>query len=72
MVSINDITKKTSKSNSPAKKKTVLHNAMASLQSEKLGQPLSLKDYEEWMKIKAGELKIENLQGSHIKTDDHF
>ena len=60
MVSINDLTSKIG--DSPVKKTAIPETTTISSRSDKLKQP-SLKDYEEWMKMRANDLNIDHLKG---------
>lgn len=60
MVSINDMTNKIE--DYPVKKTRVQDPATILSRSDKLKQP-SLKDYEEWMRIRAKNLNVDHLEG---------
>ena len=60
MESINDLTSKIE--DSPVKMTRVQDPATISSRSDKLKQP-SLKDYEEWMRVKAKDLNMNHLKG---------
>lgn len=63
MESINDLTSKME--DSPVKMTRVQDPATISSRSDRLKQP-SLKDYEEWMRVKAKDLNMNHLKGLKV------